>query len=631
MCGIAGFVDYNNRLDESDLIKMTDALAHRGPDDSGASVIQTEKARVGLGHRRLSILDLSPLGHQPMTYNQYQLIFNGEIYNFNEIRAELQTLGYTFISHSDSEVIIKAFECWGTQAVHRFIGMFAFALYDVKQNKLWIFRDRAGVKPLYYYHRDGLILFASELKAFYTSQRFKKEINPIGVQLFLKFGYIPTPHSIFKDTYKLKPGHYIELDLSNSKMNLIKYWDVTDFYNQPKLAITEDESIQSIEKLLVSAFKYRTVSDVPVGIFLSGGYDSTAVTAVLQKHSSQKMKTYSIGFHEEKFNEAAYAQQVANYLGTDHTEYYCSIDEAKEIVPLIPKIWDEPFGDESAIPTVLVSRLAAKSVKVVLSADGGDEVFAGYNKYRQLTSLYKKIALVNPKIRKVLSRLPLDKLVDVLPKVYNLPTRLHKIPGFFGTKNILDFNYLRESAITDAEMVNVVNKFSDQPEDTYFFDKINLEINDLLNALLCVDFKTYMLDDILTKVDRATMSVSIEGREPLLDHRIIEFASRLDSSLKTKEGIPKYLLKNIVHRYVPKEMMDRPKMGFSAPIEDWLKKDLREQIDYYLDPVRLKQKGILNEVIVAQLVKDFRNGSRFNIRKLWYLLVLAMWIEEWID
>jgi len=388
MCGVVGFIDFKKKTDEEILKKMTDVIHHRGPDDSGYCYMMKSMAAVGFGHRRLSILDLSKHGHQPMSFDVLTIVYNGEVYNFQEIKKELESDGMSFDSNSDTEVILKSFSKWGVKAVDKFVGMFAFSIFDQSTNKCYIFRDRSGVKPLYYYKKDGLFLFGSELKSFHEHPNFKKEINFDALAQFLQYGYILQPNSIFKDTYKLKAGHYLEISLDKNRIEEKKYWDVYDFYTKPKLDIGENETIRECENILKKAFNYRMVSDVPVGIFLSGGYDSSIVTALIQANSSSKINTFTIGFHEKGYDEAPYAKKVADYLGTNHTEYYCTQDDAKDILPKLVDIYDEPFGDNSTIPTILVSQLAKKDVSVALSADGGDEIFAGYSKHETIIKFF---------------------------------------------------------------------------------------------------------------------------------------------------------------------------------------------------------------------------------------------------
>ncbi|MCX6723491.1 MAG: asparagine synthase (glutamine-hydrolyzing), partial [Candidatus Staskawiczbacteria bacterium] len=390
MCGIIGIRDFRNKISPQILSKMTDILSYRGPDDSGIYI--DEKNNVGFGHRRLSILDLSSAGHQPMSDDNENIwvTFNGEIYNFKEIRKELENKGHRFKSNSDTEVIVKSYEEWGIEAVKKYRGMFAFAIWDKTKEKLFLVRDRAGVKPLYYYHKDNLFLFSSELKSFHQHPKFEKEINFDALALFLQFGYILAPHTIFQDAYKLNPGHYLEID-KNGSLKEIKYWDITDYYLEKPINKPEDEIEKELEQILIESFNYRMVSDVPVGVFLSGGIDSSLVAALLQTNSKNSIKTFTIGFNEKEYNEAPYAKKIARHLKTDHNEIYCTSKDALEIIPKLSEIYDEPFGDSSSIPTYLVSKFARQQVKVALSADAGDELFCGYSRYELLNNYYKII------------------------------------------------------------------------------------------------------------------------------------------------------------------------------------------------------------------------------------------------
>lgn len=629
MCGIAGFCDFSKKSDRQTLTKMTDVLHHRGPDDSGYSFYENEYANIGLGHRRLSILDLSSHGHQPMEFEHLEIIHNGEVYNFKEIRAELEKYSYNFYSQSDTEVILKAYHKWGIKAVDRFIGMFSIVIFDKKASKLIFIRDRAGVKPFYYYKKDGLVLFASELKSFHKHPNFQKEIDINALSLFFQYSYILEPHTIFKYTHKLPAGHYAELDLKNSEIKIQKYWDVIDSYNKPKLDISFEEAKAETEKLLKSACEYRMVADVPVGIFLSGGYDSSAVTAILQKDRTEKLKTFSIGFYEEKYNEAHHAKKVAEYLGTDHTEYYCTQKDAQELLPLMPEIWDEPFGDSSNIPTTLVSRLARKDVTVSLSADGGDEIFGGYDKYIQ-TLKYQKMFSKVPSIFGDIMELVDPKYLIGLNKTYNFVNRYEKLKTLIKAKDEIEMMRGVSYYFNPSEVDKLLGK-NGKDIKTSFDDKIRLNShNDAVDKMMAIDYKTYQIDDILTKVDRATMSVSLEGREPLLDHRIIEFVSQLPSSYKIKDGNKKYILKSIVHDYIPKELMDRPKMGFGIPLNEWFGDELKKYVLEYLDSKKIAKTGVLNVEEVEKLKKQWLENSNFSANKIWLILTFMMWYERWM-
>lgn len=638
MCGIAGLVDFGRQSNLDTVKKMTNTLFHRGPDDGGYFFEGFEQAQVGLGHRRLSILDLSKHGHQPMAFNHLTIVYNGEVYNFKEILAELEKYGYTFESQSDTEVILKAYHKWGVDAVHRFNGMFAIAIFDSQALTLTLIRDRAGVKPLYWYQKDDFFMFASELKSFHEHPAFVKELNHDGLALFLQYGYIPQPHTIFNHTHKLQAGHSLELNIcpkgsnfevQNSKFKITKYWDVIDCYNQPKLAIAEQEAVDETERLLKSACEYRMVADVPVGIFLSGGYDSSAVTALLQSERTDKLKTFSIGFHEEKFNEAHHAKKVSEHLGTDHTEYYCTQKDALEILPKLSEIWDEPFGDVSAIPTMLVSQLAKKDVTVSLSADGGDEIFGGYDKY---TGIKKKLQVFG-KIPKSLlpfakSGLNCNAIQFAARKagMFNAEDRLKRFAIMLGQdeKGLLKTG---SQIFTDRDLQELLITKPNNLKSEF-----DAEINQVwLDNVLAIDYKTYQSDDILTKVDRATMSQSLEGREPLLDHNVINFVARLDSNLKIRNGTKKYLLKEITHKYLPKEIMDRPKMGFGVPIFDWFKDELKDYLMTYLDEKRIAKAGIFQPNLVVKIRDQYLRGEKTNINKLWFLLMFEIWRERWME
>ncbi|HYG37026.1 MAG TPA: asparagine synthase (glutamine-hydrolyzing) [Cytophagales bacterium] len=630
MCGIAGFIDFNKKSSEEVLKRMADVQAHRGPDDSGYAVVEEENAQIGLGQRRLSILDLSPLGHQPMYFKNLSIVFNGEVYNFKEIRTKLEAAGYTFTSESDTEVIIKGFHYWGTKAVHEFIGMFAFVIYDNEARKAYIFRDRAGVKPLYYYWKNNCLMYSSELKSFHQHPQFEKELDTDSVALYLQYSYIPAPHCVFKNTYKLKPGHFLEINLKTRELKEQKYWDVVDAYNAPKLNISEEDAILETEKILKSAYEYRMVADVPVGVFLSGGYDSSSVAALLQTGRTSKIKTFTIGFHESNFNEAPEARKIADYLGTDHTEYYCTAKEAEDIIPEISSIYDEPFADNSIVPTILVSKLARKQVKVALSADGGDEIFAGYNKFNQAVKftsypiwlqivLSKSMSLFNP------------EHIPYFNKKYNFPSRYEKMKLIWNSQSAVAAMKYISQYLTEKDVRNCLAVKFDDRATAFEIEKQIDDSNDWINKMLAVDYKTFLVDNNLVKVDRATMSVGLEGREPMLDHRIVEFTSRLPSHYKIQNGVNKSILKSVVHKYIPKEMMDRPKMPFIAPLTIWFRKELQELFMHYFDKQRLEREGLFNAEEVVRLRDSYLSGNKESHQKLWNMLIFQMWREKWMD
>jgi len=643
MCGIAGLWSFNRQIDEAVLISMRDALTYRGPDDAGAYI--DPEHNVGLGHRRLSILDLSPLGHQPMSNDNESIwtTYNGEVYNFKEIREDLTKKGYNFKSNSDTEVVVKAYEEWGVDCVHKFIGMFAIAIWDKRQKKLYLLRDRAGVKPLYYYHKDGLFLFGSELKALMIHPDFEKDVDFNILPLYLRYGYIPAPFTIFKNTYKLRPGHY--LCVSDNNISEVKYWDIVDFYLKDPIDASEDEISDELESLLIDSFKYRLVSDVPVGIFLSGGIDSTALTALLQKNTNTQLKTFSIGFYEDEYDEAKWSKKIANHLDTDHTEYYLSVKDSFNIIERLPEIYDEPFADNSGIPTYLISRLTRQDVTVALSADGGDELFCGYKRFRDLNylnSLFLKFpSYIRNSIIKTLNAVSADKVDQlyrvskfILPHVANFKDRYSKVRNILCESNNGDFENLYKIAVSvwmPEDLKRLMSANHNLMFKTYFEDTFQrLRGQDFLTRMMAADFKTYMVDDILTKVDRATMSVGLEGRDPFLDHRLAEYVARIPLSLKYKNGVSKYILRKILYKYVPKSLLERPKRGFAVPLHKWLKGDLSALLGHYLNEHKLRKEGIFNASVIASWVKDYMSGSSINVNKLWSLLMFEMWKERWL-
>ncbi|MBA2746139.1 MAG: asparagine synthase (glutamine-hydrolyzing), partial [Flavisolibacter sp.] len=571
MCGIAGFIDFKKTSTKEVLIQMTDALLHRGPDDAGYETYENAEAVVGFGQRRLSILDLSPLGHQPMHFKEYTVNFNGEIYNFKEIRKELEEKGYSFTSWSDTEVILKGYDCWGMDVVQKFIGMFAIAIYDRPKNKVIFIRDRAGIKPFYYFWNRETCLFGSELKALYAHPAFVKDIDVNSLALFLQYSYIPAPHTIFHNTYKLLPGHYLEVNLQNREMQQHKYWDVFDHYNQPKISVSDEEAIEQTTALLKSAYEYRMVADVPVGIFLSGGYDSSSVAALLQTGRTEKLKTFTIGFHENEFNEAPEAKKIAEYLGTDHTEWYLTAKEAGAVLNRLPEIYDEPFADNSTVPTVLVSQLAKQQVKVALSADGGDEIFGGYNKFNQAEKFTSQLPVALQSFLSGTMSMINPEKIPYFNRKYNFTTRYEKMKLIWKNHDPVKAVKYISQYITETEVESFLGK-SFERYHTPFDDGDKLEHNNgVTNRLLAVDYKTFLVDNNLVKVDRATMAVSLEGREPMLDHRVVEYLAQLDSSFKIRDGVNKWLLKQVVHKFIPKEIMERPKKPFIAPLMVWFR------------------------------------------------------------
>lgn len=630
MCGIAGFIDFNGASSEQDLEDMTHALEHRGPDGFGTFILGTSDYKIGLGHRRLSILELSGLGKQPMTWNEFTIVFNGEIYNFSEVKTELEALGHTFLAESDTEMILHAYGEWKEKCLDRFIGMFSFVIYDSNTEELFIARDRAGVKPLFIYQHNGLVLFASELKAFHKHADFVKKINPSAVQAYLQYGSVPTPHCIFEYCSKLQPGHYIQTSLKDFKYTPIQYWNVYDYYNKPKRVISPEEAKKETENILKSACEYRMVSDVPVGVFLSGGYDSTCVTALLQKDRTEALRTFTISVPDIGLNEAPYAKEIAALLQTNHTETECTAQDAIDLIAQLPYFYDEPFADSSAIPTTLVSKIAKQEVTVALSADGGDEVFAGYNRYEMILKYGEKLNKIPEFARKsmagVMDLVSADS-IPVFKNKYNFAQRYEKTKSIL--RNTSDQNImLSVSQLFTEDQINQICRIPFKKLSTYF-DSKELKNYSSLAFAQAMDYQTYLLDDILQKVDRASMSVSLESREPLLDHRLIEYVAQLPDELKFRDGSKKWLLKEIVHQYIPQRVMDRPKMGFAIPIESWLKNELRDLLETYLSEEKITETGFFNWKEIEKLKRSFLAGRKEFGVKIWYLLSYLMWYEKW--
>lgn len=634
MCGISGFIDFSKTSSLEILSKMTDTLYHRGPEGFGYELFESSSAKIGFGHRRLSIIDLSDSGKQPMQFQHFWITFNGEVYNYQNIKQELIEKGHLFLSHSDTEVILHAFAEWGIACLDKFIGMFAFVIYDSKVGEIYCVRDRAGVKPFFYYWHNELFLFASELKAFHAHPSFSKEINIDAVAAFMQYGNVPTPHCIFNNSYKLKPGHFLKFNLHTKQFDTHKYWDVYDAYNKPKLDISFEEAKKETEKILKTAFDFRMVSDVPVGVFLSGGYDSACLTSILQKNRSEKLKTFTIGVPDIGLDESKYAKDVANYLGTEHYEYQCTEKDALELISDIPYYYDEPFGDQSAIPTTLVCKMARQQVTVALSADAGDEVFAGYNRYDYImkygNSLNKIPGFIRKSVSGMMELISADH-IPVMRNKYNFHNRYEKLKSILRDPTSKNIMLSLSQQFDEKQIVKLLTQNIKKIETSFQSNNLLNKYHSPLSYMMAIDYQTYLLDDILQKVDRAAMSVSLEGREPFLDHTVIEWAAQLPDNYKYNNGNKKYILKEIVHQYIPKELMDRPKMGFAIPIENWLTIDLKDKVFYYLDSKKIANNGIFDVKSVEKLKSDFYSGKKEYALKIWYLLMFQMWYEKWMD
>jgi asparagine synthase (glutamine-hydrolysing) len=633
MCGIAGYVDYKKRGNEEIIADMACAISHRGPDGQGVYNKLLGDATIGLGHRRLSIIDLSTAANQPMHFDGLHIIFNGEIYNYEEIRNDLISLGHQFETHSDTEVILHSWREWGEVAIHKWHGMFSIAIYDEKENEVIGIRDRAGVKPFYYYWHDDLFIFGSELKSFLKFPGFEKKINPNAVASFLQYGYVSHPYCIYENTFKLQPGHLLKFNLGTKDIATKQYWNVYNYYNKPKLKIDLPEAIGETERILSKAFQYRMVADVPVGVFLSGGYDSSCVTALLQKDSTEKIKTFTIGSTDKKLDEAPFAKQIAEHLGTDHTECYCSPAEALEIIPELAHYYDEPFADPSSIPTILVSRLARKKVTVALSADAGDEIFAGYNRYDYIERFGNKIRRIPRPLRK-LSTMAMDSIssekIPFLRNQRNFHSRYDKIKNLLNDPSASEILKNLTQVFTRKDIQKLFHLPVIELSTAHSSRELKPEYFDSLSYMLAVDYQTYMVDDILQKVDRATMSVSLEGREPFLDQDIIEWAAQLPSHFKYFKGEKKYILKKIVHQHLPSEMMERPKMGFAIPLEKWLSEELKPIVIDQLSEKNIKAHGLFNAAEVNKMLMEFYGGRKEKYLKIWHLLMFQMWYDKWI-
>mgnify|MGYP000159196824 CR=1 FL=1 len=607
---------------------MTDSLVHRGPDD--ADVWMDPEAGIGLGHRRLSILDLSPLGRQPMhsACGRYAIAYNGEVYNFKELRRELEPLGHSFRGGSDTEVLLAAIAQWGLKAaVSRFVGMFAFALWDRKDRSLSLVRDRLGIKPLYYGWAENAFVFGSELKALRAFPDFEHSIDRDALALFFRHNYVPAPRTIYTQARKLEAGCILTVDADLKKPVLERYWSALEVWEagvRSPFAGSREEAVDCLETLLKDAVRSRMLADVPLGAFLSGGIDSSTVVALMQSQSMAPVKTFSIGFNERRYNEAEHAKAVAGHLGTEHTELYLTPEDLMAVVPEIPRFWDEPFADSSQIPTYCVSRLAREHVTVSLSGDGGDELFTGYLRYFALGHWDK------------LNRIPLWLRRQIARFIKALPARSFDVFGALGSKI-----HSRLDMLSISTFQNFYRYFLSHHKNpaqfvlgaaepmTALTDPDNDRFDDLHHQMTFWDTVTYLPDDILTKVDRASMAVSLEARVPLLDHRVVEFAAGIPQSMKIQGGTGKMLLRQVLYKYVPESLIERPKMGFAVPIDSWLKNELREWAEDLLSEEVLRAQGYLNVKSVRRMWSEYQSGRTNWYYYLWDVLMFQAWLREW--
>ena len=637
MCGITGIYSLTASVDPSVLSAMTDSLAHRGGDASGTYV--SRNAGVGLGHARLSIIDLSERGNQPMASDdgKIRVSYNGEIYNYREIREDLRSRGHVFRSDCDTEVLVKSYEQWGIECLDRFVGMFALAIWDDEKKKLYLARDRVGIKPLYYYRENGLFLFASELKAIMEHPDFSKRISPDALALFLRYRYVRSPYTIFENTFKLEPGHYI--CLRGGEIEKLCYWDVKESYNAEPYDIGEEEACETFEEILVDSLKHRLVSDVPVGVFLSGGIDSGLVATLLQKNVSEPVKTFTIGFGQEEYDEAAHAKRLADHLGTDHAEFYVSEDEAVRTVSDLPFIYDEPFADDSSIPTCIVSRLAREHVKVVMSGDGGDELFCGYERYAKLARLARVSSRTPRAVRKGLEALlaSLDPgRVEFLGRTLGLASlsrnyeKARAVLLAVLKEDMADMYRRNRGTWAPEDFRDLFREPCNAPDETFGEDFDAVKNNgDIMTRMFYADIKVWLPDDILVKVDRASMSTGLEAREPLLDHRLVQFASRVPVNLKYRNGERKYLLRKTLSKHLPAELYDRPKKGFRSPVDSWLRGKLRPLVMEHLGPSGIRKSGFFDADEVSRWTDRFYNDLSVKPGRIWNLLMFQMWYDKW--
>lgn len=652
MCGFAGFLGGNSANsslgDEGLLIQMASAIANRGPDDAGYWADSTR--RIGMGHRRLAIVDLSAAGHQPMASGngRYVIAFNGEIYNHMELRAQLQKAGLApqWRGHSDTETLLAGFSAWGVQAtVERLIGMFAFALWDRETHTLSLGRDRLGEKPLYYgwqgSGRNAVFLFGSELKAIKAHPAFKANVDRNALCLLMRHNYVPAPYSIYEGILKLEAGCLLHVSLSGSDAQLVRYWSAPEVASAGvanPFTGSAEQAIDALEALLKSAVSQQLMSDVPLGAFLSGGIDSSTVVALMQAQSTQPVKTFTIGFNERGFNEAEHAKAVAQHLGTDHTELYVTAQQAMDVIPQLPSLYCEPFSDSSQIPTFLVSKLARKRVTVSLSGDAGDELFCGYNRYVLASRLWNRLSRVPVGLRHIAARgmaglspsgwnnlgRPLRGLMPGSLRNVNIGDKLHKAARVLTSQNP-DSLYLGLVSHWDDPASVVING---QEPPTWLRGKTPLLTNlDAIQRMMALDTMTYLPDDILVKVDRAAMGVSLEGRVPFLDHRVVEFAWRLPQNMKLRDGVSKWVLRQVLYRHVPKELIERPKMGFGVPIGEWLRGPLKDWAGSLLDESRLKREGYFHSAPIRQKWAEHLSGTRDWQGHLWDVLMFQAWLE----
>jgi asparagine synthase (glutamine-hydrolysing) len=630
MCGLAGFLDLDGRYDQATLKRIASAMAqsisHRGPDDVGVYC----EPGLALGFRRLSIIDLSPRGHQPMfsASGRSVIVFNGEIYNHNDVRAELMRLGHSFHGRSDTEVLLEACEAWGVpEAITRCIGMFAFGLFDRTDRKLWLARDRLGVKPLYIAQCGRSLLFGSQPKVFHAHPDFIPQIDPQALSAYVRFGYVPNPHSIYAGVSQLRPGTIISLDCDGARDEQI-YWDMRVVAGRANpLACSDRDLLDRLDALLRDAVQRRMIADVPVGAFLSGGIDSSLVVALIEAQGGGPLKTFTIGFTEPTYDEAPHARAVARHLGTEHQELYLTAGDALALIPELADWYDEPFADHSQIPTLLVSKLARNHVTVCLSGDGGDELFAGYHRYGQILN---KVERARPGPLPDQSSAPgffRQLWESSLAKIHGWPEASLQRESSPSRAEPFELSYRK--LIQPGVEPQAILRHADEVVPPLWSGAFATIAPEIVARCQLIDMVTYLPDDILTKVDRATMAVGLEARSPFLDHRLVEFAWRLPSTAKMRDGESKWALRRLLERYVPRAIVDRPKMGFGVPTDVWLRGPLRAWAGDLLCDRSLVEDGIFDAAAVRRLWTQHLNGQDRHLQ-LWCVLMFQEWKRRWM-
>jgi asparagine synthase (glutamine-hydrolysing) len=648
MCGIAGI--YNPKLSNSDrenlVRKMAEALKHRGPDAQG---IWSNAKDLSLAHRRLSILDLSEAGAQPMKSKseRYIIVFNGEIYNFQDLRKNLETTGHKFRGHSDTEVLLALIDDLGpVAAIQKCVGMFAIAVWDQREQELYLLRDRLGEKPLYYGWIGDSFIFASELKPFMLYRKQDLHLNRQAIALYMEHNYIPAPHSIFLEIKKLEAAHWIQLKPQSGPQSIrtLPYWALSERIHQLRKhgsdshIESEEEILESFETNLKKTIARQMVADVPLGAFLSGGLDSSSVVALMQAQSSRKVRTFTIGFHEKEFNEASEEKKIAAHLGTDHTEMFVTPQDSLDVVPHLAEIYDEPFADSSQIPTSLLARLTRQHVVVSLSGDGGDELMAGYNRYNWSQKLSALTEPMPHAARAIVSQIATSiseenwsrassLVMWALPenkKMKHFGQKVHKLASFLGAKDQVDvYKKLIKHPWPGMPVLRAENAENESLNKSLIEDFSGIE------SMMYSDAMTYLPDDILVKVDRATMAASLESRTPFLDHEWVEYIWTLPLSIKIREGQGKWILRKTLEKYVPRELFERPKSGFAAPIGKWMRHELRDWCEELLDEKRLREEGLLNVSLIRQMWQEHLDEKKNWQYQLWNVLMLEAWIQKW--